>query len=301
MRKIIGLMLVFTLIIIGCTNATDLDNGAGDFSVISLENIENEDVLNWYEENHQEFGYYIYETEEASYLLIAAGERVTGGYSILLEDEQFSNGKFSAKALLDEPEEDDMVIMVLTYPALLLEFPGTSNLEVELDISDLEIEEAEEGQLSQVLARFNGQIDANSIEIDTTLSYQLQDMTSDEQVMALRLSEEILIEQMDIIESIGIEDLMLFNAYMDEHGRLVLVEILEVGYGTENHTIGGIYTGRADSNFIEVAVDSFPVVFMLHMELEEEIHGEIESGEEIIIQYAINENGQRVVKDFIVK
>lgn len=65
----------------------------------------------------------------------------------------------------------------------------------------------------------------------------------------------------------------------------------------------GTYKGQIDSNFIEIEISGAPteeevVVFMLSDELKEKFHiAEPKPDEEIIFEYYINENNQKVIVD----
>jgi hypothetical protein len=301
MRKLLVLMLVFAFLTVGCTNGANTDIEEPEFNVISIDDIEDEDINQWYQENFQEHGYYVYEGDSESYLLISAGERPTGGYSLELKNEQLIDGKFSADVVLNEPTKDDMVIMILTYPSLLIKFENLTSLTVELDLEDLEQDIATPSEYRQILARFNGQIDNNSIEIDTSIGFHLQELTNEEDALAVRYNEEKSDELRTIIDTVNTGEWILFDGHKDEFERLILDEVLDIGHENQSHIISGIYTGRIDNNFIEVEIASYPIVFMIHVETEEEIHGEIEASSELVIQYKISENGQRIIEDFIVK
>ena len=168
-------------------------------------------------------------------------------------------------------------------------------------VEDLEQDIATTSEYRQILAKFTGQIDNNSIEIDTSIGFHLQELTNEEDALAVRYNEAKSDELRAIIDTVNPGEWILFDGHKDEFERLVLDEVLDIGHENQSHIISGIYTGRIDNNFIEVEIASYPIVFMIHVETEEEIHGEIEASSELVIQYKISENGQRIIEDFIVK
>jgi hypothetical protein len=285
--------LIISLFLAGCSDSTT-PNVEPEYQLIELEDVENDEVLEWYESNKGEMGTYQLEADEAIYLLISAGEKRTGGYSLEIENDKLEGNTFSGELTLITPKDDDMVTMALTYPTLLIKFSGLE--EVDTDFNLEELEEIEEKGLKQVIAKYIGQIDNNSIEVDTSMSAQLQPFVSEEQVLALRISES----QLDVIEALETDDFLVFNVYQDEHDRFIISEILEYGELSETYILEATYIGRIDNNSIEVTINNSPVAFRYTTEQENEDIGEIETDSLITIKYSFNEHGQRVADEIMV-
>jgi len=293
MKKLIIMSLIISLFLAGCSDSTT-PNVEPEYQLIELEDVENDEVLEWYESNKGEMGTYQLEADEAIYLLISAGEKRTGGYSLEIENDKLEGNTFSGELTLITPKDDDMVTMALTYPTLLIKFSGLE--EVDTDFNLEELEEVKEKGLKQVIAKYIGQIDNNSIEVDTSMSAQLQPFVSEEQVLALRISES----QLDVIEALETDDFLVFNVYQDEHDRFIISEILEYGELNETYILEATYIGRIDNNSIEVTINNSPVAFRYTTEQENEDIGEIETDSLITIKYSFNEHGQRVADEIMV-
>jgi hypothetical protein len=293
MKKLIIMSLIISLFLAGCSDSTT-PNVEPEYQLIELEDVENDEVLEWYESNKGEMGTYQLEADEAIYLLISAGEKRTGGYSLEIENDKLEGNTFSGELTLITPKDDDMVTMALTYPTLLIKFSGLE--EVDTDFNLEELEEVKEKGLKQVIAKYIGQIDNNSIEVDTSMSAQLQPFVSEEQVLALRISES----QLDVIEALETDDFLVFNVYQDEHDRFIISEILEYGELSETYILEATYIGRFDNNSIEVTINNSPVAFRYTTEQENEDIGEIETDSLITIKYSFNEHGQRVADEIMV-
>lgn len=295
MKKTLIFTLIISLFLVGCANDTTPDVQP-EFQVVDITEVENEELSQWYDDNKNELGTYQFESEDAIYLLIAAGEKRTGGYSIELENEKLEGNTFSGELSLNAPGEDEMVTMALTYPTILIEFTGLEELNVDLNVEDLQEEKEVKADLNQVIAIYNGQIDSNSIEVDTSISAQLQPYVEDEDVLALRITEEQFAE----IDGIEIGEYIVFNANQDEHDRIVISEILESKELSKTYILDATYVGRADNNSIEVLINSTPVAFRYTSEQEDEDVGEIEADSKISISYSFNEHGQRVAEKILV-
>ncbi|MFP4456745.1 MAG: protease complex subunit PrcB family protein [Clostridia bacterium] len=295
MKKTLIFALIISMFLVGCSNDTTPDVDP-EFQLIDITEVENEDLTQWYEDNKGELGTYQFESEDKIYLLIAAGEKRTGGYSIELENEMLEGNTFSGELSLNAPSEDEMVTMALTYPTILIEFTGLEELNVDLNVEDLEEEKEVKADLNQVIAIYNGQNDNNSIEVDTSISAQLQPYIEDEQVLSLRITQELFSE----IEGIEPGEYIVFNANQDEHDRIVVNEILESKELSKTYILEATYVGRVDNNSIEALVNSTPVAFRYTSEQESEDVGEIETDSKISISYSFNEHGQRVVNEILV-
>lgn len=84
------------------------------------------EVALWLEENHADRGVYVLPAGQTTYLLIAWGEKPTGGFTVGVEGaEHFLLGGIRVTALLEEPGPDDIVTQALTYPYQLIALEAT--------------------------------------------------------------------------------------------------------------------------------------------------------------------------------
>ncbi|MDQ0340304.1 hypothetical protein J2S00_003113 [Caldalkalibacillus uzonensis] len=96
-------------------------------------NLSAADFPHWIEEKLEEIrktgGVLTVSDDTHTYILLATGERPTGGYSIKVVDaeEREKNGKayILIKAKEIRPAPDDFVIQVITYPTAVYRLPKT--------------------------------------------------------------------------------------------------------------------------------------------------------------------------------
>lgn len=73
-------------------------------------------------------GYYYWQQEDGSYLiLISAGEKSSGGYGIEVDTVEDNEGKTVISVLETEPAPDTMSIQILTYPYVLIKVAGVTD------------------------------------------------------------------------------------------------------------------------------------------------------------------------------
>lgn len=108
------------------------------YEVITYDYLESNNTLkNWYNSNNIKPGISYIRDGEFMYVLIAAGEKPTGGYSISLDELLLSSkDTVSIKATIVPPAEDSFVIMMLTYPSKLIRIKSDSVKKVKGDITD---------------------------------------------------------------------------------------------------------------------------------------------------------------------
>lgn len=94
------------------------------YTVENPENIRDDNELhNWYEKNRKIEGIYFKVTDSGTYVLVSAGEKPTGGYSIKIESATMvSPGCLYITAKVISPSPDMIVTQALTYPSVLLKF-----------------------------------------------------------------------------------------------------------------------------------------------------------------------------------
>ncbi|MDR5659433.1 protease complex subunit PrcB family protein [Serpentinicella sp. ANB-PHB4] len=120
-RKLSFILMIITFFLTGCEiNTTSSVIGDIPFEVVTTRSIENEAVLRWYERSRKEEGAFKFDDEEYTYILISAGERRTGGYSLNTMSITGDNKHLNVKAKLIEPLPSSMVVQVITYPSQLV-------------------------------------------------------------------------------------------------------------------------------------------------------------------------------------
>ena len=97
------------------------------YEVVNPQALVNTDLTNWYNANRNNSGIHYKKVDSYVYVLVAAGEKPTGGYSVNISsvimakpDEAF------VQAVVEGPGPNDMVIQVITYPHTLIRFDGTN-------------------------------------------------------------------------------------------------------------------------------------------------------------------------------
>jgi glycine cleavage system H lipoate-binding protein len=108
-----------------------------DFEVLDYQAfMDNELLKNFYENNYMTKGIYSLADGEWMYVLIAAGEKPTGGYDLTIDSiTEVTKGNAYIHATLTSPEEGSMVTQVLTYPALIVRFNKGDITDILWDLS----------------------------------------------------------------------------------------------------------------------------------------------------------------------
>jgi hypothetical protein len=117
------LALALVVSLMGVSQAQAQDTGS--YQTVDDESTLEPNVLRWVEANRHSHGIHILPAGAQRYLLLAWGEKPTGGYSINVTDVASpSEGLVRVSAELTAPGPDDIVTQALTYPYLLIELPA---------------------------------------------------------------------------------------------------------------------------------------------------------------------------------
>jgi hypothetical protein len=112
-----------------------------NYEEITYDNIINNNKLsNWYTENNQKQGISYIRDGEYIYALIAAGERPTGGYTLSIDNIFYSAADtviISAKVA--PPGDNVRVIMMITYPSMLIRIKSETIKTIIGDVNDTKI------------------------------------------------------------------------------------------------------------------------------------------------------------------
>jgi hypothetical protein len=108
-----------------------------DFEVLDYQEImDNELLKNFYKSNYMTKGIYSLVDGEWMYVLVAAGEKPTGGYGLTINSiTEVSKGTAYIHATLISPEEGSMVIQALTYPTVIVRFNKGDITDILWDLS----------------------------------------------------------------------------------------------------------------------------------------------------------------------
>jgi hypothetical protein len=131
------------------------------FEIVDRQIIEDNALLaNLYLENYMTKGTHSLIDGDYIYVLISAGERPTGGYSIEVNSiTEVTPGTAYIHAHLHAPEEGSMVIQVLTYPSVMVRFEKNGILNIQWDLTgDVDSAEAEENEIVKFVQEFGGQL-----------------------------------------------------------------------------------------------------------------------------------------------
>lgn len=91
-----------------------------EYKEMSLHDISGE-LAEWYEANRKTQGIWFRIADNKTYILICAGEKPTGGYSVQLDSvTMVSPGSVYVAARINSPDPDMFVTQVLTYPCMLI-------------------------------------------------------------------------------------------------------------------------------------------------------------------------------------
>ncbi|KUO50822.1 MAG: hypothetical protein APF76_01185 [Desulfitibacter sp. BRH_c19] len=221
-KRTILVVAIFMLILfaVGC-NANKQEEkepkmGKIDYEIVITDAIPKE-LEQWYEENYQVEGLHQHEIGENRYLLLSAGEKPTGGYSIENLELLGYENEIELKAELNQPSGDSIVTQVLTYPHILVK--------IERDNRQLRyggITETINHQASEILqdsGTYIGQIDNNSIEVRIS-GVQPDDFA----IKVFRISEEAREE----FSTFSDGDEVLISYYLDENQQPIMTSIKSI-------------------------------------------------------------------------
>lgn len=109
------------------------------FEVVGKEVLDDNEILaQWYQNNSYKGGFHSISDGQWQYVLIAAGEKNTGGYSITVDSiTEVTPGTAYVHATLNSPGKDAMVTQALTYPYLIVRFEKGNIEKIQGDLSVL--------------------------------------------------------------------------------------------------------------------------------------------------------------------
>ncbi|HKL43169.1 MAG TPA: protease complex subunit PrcB family protein [Clostridia bacterium] len=232
MRKILFLVALISIIVLaaGCNGVEEdvelTEPTEFDYEIIEEEGLE-EGAKEWYEENKDNYGYYTHVIgEKEKYLLVSAGEKRTGGYSLEIKGVNELNQMITFNIDLNEPSTDDMVTQALTYPNLLIKITANETFEVDaiLNFDADQSSKKENGNMKyeKVEGTYVGQIDNNFIEVDLSNNPEFRERVNMEQDF---LSLMVLEETKEEIEVLKSGNPIIFDCYQNDDNTWIIVNI----------------------------------------------------------------------------
>jgi len=232
MRRIIFLLALISILVlsVGC-NVVEEDVDLTEPTEFDYEIIEENDLeevaKEWYEENKEDYGFYTHAvSEQEKYLLVSAGEKTTGGYSLEIEGVNELSQMITFNVNLNEPSPDDMVTQALTYPNLLVRITANESFEVDailnFDADQSNELENEQMKYEKVEGIYVGQIDNNFIEVDLSDNPEFRESVNmEEDFLALMVLDETK-EEIEALES---GNPIIFDCYQNDDGTWIIENI----------------------------------------------------------------------------
>lgn len=233
MRRFLFLIALVSILIlsVGCdTVEEDVDLTEPtefDYEIIEEDVLEEEATKEWYEENKENYGFYTYAiSDQEKYLLVSAGEKRTGGYSLEIEGVNELSQMISFNINLNEPSEDDMVTQAITYPSLLVKITADESFEVDailnFDADSSNVSENAEITYENIEGTYVGQIDNNFIEVDLSNNPEFRERANmEEDFLSLMVLEETK-EEIEVLES---GNPIIFDCYQNDDSTWIIENI----------------------------------------------------------------------------
>lgn len=120
-------------------NATDVDLAkAVPYTEITADDISgNQDVFEWYHLNNQNAGISYMKQDGVMYVLIGAGEKPTGGFSVSIDKIFYSDADtITINAKVSPPGDNVRVMMMITYPSMLIKINSNSIKDINGEVVD---------------------------------------------------------------------------------------------------------------------------------------------------------------------
>lgn len=132
-----------------------------EFEIVDRETIlNNEILLNLYNENYMSKGVYSLIDDKWMYVLLSAGEKPTGGYSLSVDSiTEVTPGTAYINAALKSPDKDSIVTQSLTFPNKMIRFDKNNIVNIQWDLSGNEMsDESERNEIIKLVQNFGEQL-----------------------------------------------------------------------------------------------------------------------------------------------
>lgn len=121
----VKLMLIICMLVITFLGGIYLAKEQIDYEVIDIENAP-ATVYEKYENQKFDRGFSVNPYDSAKYVLITMGTVPTAGYQIKIDRLQKKNQHWIIKSRFIAPDPDEIVAMVISYPAIVVKLPATA-------------------------------------------------------------------------------------------------------------------------------------------------------------------------------
>ena len=228
--RLITLMVLVLVFTVACGSGEgtpqkpELQTGKIEFEQIDVnkeafdELYADPDFAEWYDKNLKEEGAFSFVVGEKRYILLSAGERPTGGYSLDNIEIIGTENAIEITADLNVPGEGSLVTEAITYPNVLLCIPADERELVFEGFKENVKEPIEKQELLQGTGEYVGQIDPHSVEI------KVKGASEEQGAKAFQLDESIM-ENFEERHNLQPGDKVSFSYFIDEYQRPVLKEI----------------------------------------------------------------------------
>jgi len=116
-KKLLALIIVLALLLLAAGCGEKMVGGPTEVNFQRVQEEElPEEVQNWLNENVMEYGEKTFVREDKLYILVAYGEKPTAGYSVEIDKIEKLDGKVVVYSSFQDPDPDDLVATVITYP-----------------------------------------------------------------------------------------------------------------------------------------------------------------------------------------
>lgn len=132
-----------------------------EFEIVDRETLlNNELLLNLYNENYMSKGLYTLIDGEWIYALLSAGEKPTGGFGLSVDSiTEVTPGTAYVHATLHSPDKDSIVTQALTFPNKIIRFNKNNIVNLQWDLSGNELaEETERNEVIKLVQNFGEQL-----------------------------------------------------------------------------------------------------------------------------------------------
>ncbi|MGM0379670.1 MAG: protease complex subunit PrcB family protein [Bacillota bacterium] len=222
-------LILIGLLVTACNNQEKNDTNKSlefDYEIASLENIEDEEIKDWYENNRKSYGVYKFNvSKNDKFLLLSAGRRKTGGYSLKIKNVNQSDKLVEFIIDLDKPSSDEMVTQVITYPTLLLKVNANQefDLDAKLDFEEEKLDkESNKLKFKKVKGTYIGQIDNNFIEVNISENSDFKKNANyKNNFLSLKLSKQ----EKEIVNKLESGNNITFTCYKGENNTWVIENI----------------------------------------------------------------------------
>lgn len=215
-NKLIVLFIIMILSIslfTACSHGKNTSATIGNivFEVVGSDVLTDSKLEEWFNENYKNYNVSSFNFKEHTYILVGAGEKPTGGYSVEILSVIGEENSILINGQINAPKPDEMVTMALTYPNALIRIPKDSRNVILGEFLDANLEEPTNA--IEEKGTFVGLADSNSCEIIVN-----------GKPSAFRLSEDVK----DTVSILNQNDEVNFSYILNEYDQMVIISIEKI-------------------------------------------------------------------------